>query len=269
MILNDIGGNEKLIEKLRYISSSGNLSHAYILEGDACIDKLLVANCFVKAILCEKGTGCQECPTCRKIEHGNHEDIIYLEADGKSIKDEAVEALQARLKKKPFFGDRNIAIIKDADTMTARAQNRLLKTLEEPPRGTIIILLSNNIENLVQTILSRCVTYRINPFETTEYKEIKHQAQKLVEMLLKNKPFYLLKARLAQIASEREDALKLLDAMEITYRDLVIIDSKESRLYKKTDIYKAVTLIEEARRDLQRGISTSYAMKNLILKIGG
>ncbi|MBN7774267.1 DNA polymerase III subunit [Clostridium aminobutyricum] len=271
MILNDIGGNDKLIEKLRFLSESGNLSHAYILEGESSIDKLLVANCFAKAILCNtnKGNGCYECPDCRKIDHGNHEDVIYIEADGKSIKDEAVEELQTRLKKKPFFGDRNIAIIKEADTMTVRAQNRLLKTLEEPPAGTIIILLSDNIENLVQTILSRCVIFRLYPFETVEYKEIKQKAENLVELLRKNSPFYLLKGKINEVAAEKEEALKLLDAMELTYRDLAILETKESRIHKKTDIYKAVSLIEETRRDLQRGISTNYAMKSLILKIGG
>ena len=57
--------------------------------------------------------------------------------------------LQERLSKKPYYGDRNIAIIKDADTMTAKAQNRLLKTLEEPHPGTVIILLSKNILNKI------------------------------------------------------------------------------------------------------------------------
>lgn len=271
MILSDIGGNDKLVEKLKFLSQSGNISHAYILEGEASIDKAMVANCFIKSILCEtnKGYGCYTCPACKKIEHGNHEDVIYVEADGKSIKDEAIEELQARLKKKPFFGDRNIAIIKDADTMTIRAQNRLLKTLEEPPSGTILILLSDNSENLVQTILSRCVLFRVYPFETVEYREIRKNAEELVELLRKGSPFYLLKAKIKEMAAEKEDALKLLDAMELTYRDLAIGDTKESRIHRKTDIYNAVSLIEETRRDLQRGISTNYAMKNLLIKIGG
>ncbi|QHI73991.1 hypothetical protein Ami3637_11995 [Aminipila terrae] len=203
------------------------------------------------------------------MNHGNHEDIIYVEADGKSIKDEAVEELQTKIKKKPFFGNRNIAVIKHADTMTIRAQNRLLKTLEEPPEGTIIILLSENVENLVSTILSRCVVFRVNPFETPEYGEIKEHAQMLVRMLLNKEPFYSLKSKLSEFADDRENAMKLLDSMELIYRDLSIINNKESRNYTKDYIYRAVVLIEEARRDLQRGINTGYAMRNLIIKIGG
>lgn len=271
MILKEIDCNDKLIERLRYLSTSGNLSHAYIFEGDSCIDKVLLVNCFIKAILCKqnKGQGCENCLICHKINHSNHEDIIYVEADGKSIKDEAIEELQTRLNKKPFFGDRNIAVIKNADTMTIRAQNRLLKTLEEPPLGTIIILLSENVENLVQTILSRCVVFRVNAFETLEYGEIKQQAQLLIRMLLNKEPFYLVKLKVNEFAEDRDSAMKLLDSMELIYRDLVIANTKESRNYRKKDIYKSVELIEEARRDLQRGISIGYAMKNLIIKIGG
>ncbi len=271
MLLGQIDGNDKLIERLRYLSKSENLSHAYIFEGDSCVNKVLIADCFVKAILCEnnKGIGCDNCSVCHKIEHSNHEDIIYVDSDGKSIKDEAIEELQTRLKKKPFFGERNIAVIKKADSMTLRAQNRLLKTLEEPPKGTIIILLSENIENLVQTILSRCVIFRVNPFETISYGKIKEEAQLLVRMLLNKEPFYSLKMKINELAEDKDAAMKLLDAMELLYRDLAIINTKESRNYKKEDIYRAVDLIEEARRDLQRGISVGYAMKNLIIKIGG
>ena len=271
MILGEIDNNDKLIERLRYLSASENLFHAYIFEGDSCVDKALLADCFIKAILCEndKGEGCETCISCNKINHGNHEDIIYVETDGKSIKDEAVEELQNRLKKKPFFGDRNIAVIKQADTMTVRAQNRLLKTLEEPPQGTIIILLSENIENLIPTILSRAVVFRVNPFQTPEYGEIKEHAQQLVRMLLNKEPFYLVKSKLNDWIEDKENAMKLLDAMELIYRDVSITSTKENKNYTKDYIFRAVELIEEARRDLQRGINTGYAMKNLIIKIGG
>lgn len=271
MILAQIDGNDKLIERLKYLTKTQNLSHAYIFEGDLCVNKDVLVECFIKAILCEqhKGEGCEECSICRKISKYNHEDIIYLESDGKSIKDEAIEELQTRLKKKPFFGKRNIAIIKNADTMTIRAQNRLLKTLEEPSKGTIIILLSENIENLVATILSRCVVFRVNHFKTVEYGEIKEKAKELVEMLLNKQPFYLIKMKLNEFIEDRDLTMKLLDAMELIYRDLAIINTRESRNYKKEYIYKAVELIEQAKRDLQRGISIGYAMKNLIIKIGG
>lgn len=271
MILTDITCNDRLIERLQYLASSENLSHAYIFEGDACVDKLLIAKAFIKAILCEenKGVGCHQCITCNKIDEIVYEDLycIGTDDDGSTLKDEAIEELQNKLKKKPFVGNRNIAIINNADSMTVRAQNRLLKTLEEPPEGTILILLSENIENLVQTILSRCVVFRVNPFETEENIIINEQAETLVRMILNREPFYSLNMKLDEYVDEKLSAVKLLDAMELIYRDFACKKSKESRNYTSDEIYNAVRLIEEARRELNQGIKVNYTMKKLVIKL--
>ncbi|MGN1144596.1 MAG: hypothetical protein ACI4SU_08505, partial [Anaerovoracaceae bacterium] len=168
MSLNNWKADEKLVTRITGSILAGNVFHAYIIEGDTCVDKLAFAKDMVKAILCTErpGVGCGSCISCRKIDHGNYEDLYFIESDGLSVKDEPVFALQEKLKRKPTAGDRNLAIIKDADTMTTRAQNRLLKTLEEPPEGTVIFLLSENKDNLLETIRSRCVTYRLNSLET-------------------------------------------------------------------------------------------------------
>jgi len=271
MTFDDIKGNDKLIARLKNIALCGNISHAYIFEGDTCIDKVLVAECFIKAVLCpeEKGVGCDRCSTCNKISHGNHEDILYVEADGRSIKDEVIIDLQEKLRKRPLIGERNIAIIKDADTMTPRAQNRLLKTLEEPAGNAIIILLSENIENLIATILSRCVVYRLQYFGTDAYAEIIESAGQLADMMLKGEPFYQVKVKLSEFTESRESGYRLLDALERIYGDLATKDSDKSKLYRKEEIYRAVASIEQARRNLQRGIGVGYALKNMIIEIGG
>ena len=70
--------------------------------------------------------------------HGNYEDFHFVESDGMSVKDEQICKVQSDIRKKPME-ERHMAVIKDADTMTLRAQNRLLKTLEEPFEGTVMI----------------------------------------------------------------------------------------------------------------------------------
>lgn len=286
MSLKDIRGNRKVAERMTRAIQTRSISHAYLLEGDRTVDKLGLAENFVKAILCGQGGGdsCDCCISCGKIEHGNHEDLIYISADGNSIRDEAVEELQSRLKKKPYVGDRNIAILQDADTMTLRAQNRLLKTLEEPAPGTVLILLSENMENLVQTILSRCVIYKLNSFETLEYKNMLDGAILIADMLLEGKPFYELSGRLSEFTVNRDAALEFLDALEGWYRDLAIcvydsrnqmvfhkdrIDEirKRSRLYQRGVLDRAVNAVEEARNDLNRNLNISYTLKNMILKV--
>lgn len=270
MSFGQIQGNEKLIKRLSESIKKGNVSHAYIFEGEAVLDKKAFAEAFIKAVLCteEPGTGCGRCASCRKVDHGNYEDLIYVQADGSSIKDEAIEKLQERLKTKPY-GPRNIAVISDADTMTLRAQNRLLKTLEEPAEGTILILLSENIENLTQTILSRCVKFRLNYFGRESYEGMMETASEVADLLLEGQPFYKRKEAVAEIMKDAGKTSAFLDALERVYRDLLVNPSEKSRLYKKSQIYKNVSMIEEARRQIQRGVAKSYALKDLMIKIGG
>ena len=254
MSFSQIEGNQKLIDRLSASIKSGNVSHAYIFEGEAVLDKKAFAEAFVKAVLCKEkpGIGCGECPSCRKVEHGNYEDLFYVE----------------RLKTKPY-GERNIAIIKDADTMTLRAQNRLLKTLEEPPEGTILILLSENIENLTQTILSRCVKFRLNYFGKESYEGMMDKAREIADLLLEGAPFYKRREAIEDIIKDDGQVRAFLDALERVYRDLLIDPSEKSRLYKKSRIFKNVDCIEKTRRQIQRGVSKSYALKDLMIKIGG
>lgn len=270
MILKEFEGNEKLIQRLIATIHNETISHAYIFEGEAALDKTAFAKAFVKAILCEEnpGEGCDRCSTCRKIEHDNYEDLIYVNADGKSIKDEAIERLQERLKVKPY-GSRNIAIISDADTMTLRAQNRLLKTLEEPAKGTVLILLSENIENLTNTILSRCVKFRLNYYGRENYEGMIGKAEEVADLLMRGVPFYQRKEAVAEILKDDNKVMAFLDALEKVYRDFLVIPSEKGRLYKKSQIYNNVSLIEETRRQLLKGVSKSYAIKDLMIKIGG
>lgn len=270
MRLTDFTGNEKLIQRLIATIQNETLSHAYIFEGETSLDKLAFAKAFVKGILCTErpGTGCDQCALCRKIEHDNYEDLFFVAADGTSIKDEAIEKLQERLKVKPY-GDRNIAIISDADTMTLRAQNRLLKTLEEPAPGTILILLSENIENLTNTILSRCVKFRLNYYGQESYEGMLDKAGTIADLLMEGAPFYKRKEAIAEVIKDSDQIMAFLDALEKVYRDFLIIPSEKGRLYKKSQIYKNVSLIEETRRQLLKGVSKSYALKDLMIKIGG
>lgn len=286
MSLKEVNVNEKIIEKLLMSVKYGSISHAYIFEGDANINKFKLALNYVQAILCEEKNGdcCETCPSCKKIIHGNHEDLIILSSEGNTIKDEMIEDLQYRIKKKPYYSDRNLVIIKDADKMTMRAQNRLLKTLEEPSIGTVIILLSENIENLTQTILSRCVIYKLNSYHSNNYQNIIETAIKVAEMLLDKKTFYEISSKLTEFITDKEIAVHFLDALESWYRDLAVAEyyeegdiiinldnlveiQKKSKVYKKIEIYRAIKYIEEAKNDINRNLNISYSVKSMILKI--
>jgi len=266
MTFSEIKNNELLISRMSRSIKNGNISHAYIFEAGTCEDKKILADCFVKAIFCEnkQGAGCDTCVTCAKVTNGNHEDVIYAERDGASVKDEAIESLQERLKKKPFAGERNVAIIEDADTMTAKAQNRLLKTLEEPFPGTVIILLADNSESLAKTILSRCAIIRWEPFAPEDTSELCSASESILKMLLDNEAFYLSKQKVAKFTESRDDAYKLIDCIQTLCGKYLRED-----FYSKAKLSSVIKHIEEARQDLRRGMNVGYSLKNMIIKIGG
>lgn len=260
--------NKKLIDRISASITSGRVFHAYIIEGDSLSDKEGFAKEFCKAVICKEnpGLGCDYCIDCRKVDHDNYEDLHFIESDGMSVKDEQISKLQADLKKKPI-ASRHMAIIKDADTMTARAQNRLLKTLEEPFAGTIIILLSENRENLLETIRSRCVLYRLEDLkENTKGQEL---SEILFEAISDGKKFYELKQIIFSKVKSREDAFIMLDGLERIYEKLLTWEDPRRKVYSKEEIIKAIEFIEAARRDLHAKVNYQYALKNLILKIGG
>ncbi len=262
--------NNNLIVRLDNVVKDNRISHAYIFEGSGCIDKKSFAESFVKGILCSKdlGENCGMCSNCSKVDHENHEDIIYISADGGSIKDADIISMQDKLKTKPF-GERNVVIIEDSDTMTLRAQNRLLKTLEEPPGKSIIILLSENIENLAQTIQSRCVKYRINYFGNGNYNSMIEKASRVAEMTLNRQPFFKIKKEIDDLIGSNEETAAFLDALQVVYRNMLMENTKGISLYKNDILIDNIHAVEKARKQIKEGVSPAYAIKNLLLSIGG
>ena len=263
MTFKDIKNNDPLIKRVTNSITKGGILHAYIFEGGSRGDRKTAADCFAKAVLCgvNPGAGCDSCRVCRKIDHGNHEDIIYTEKDGSSVKDEAVAELQNKLRRKPFAGERSIAVVNDSETMTKWAYNRLLKTLEEPFPGTIIILLADSVEKLAETIVSRCSVLRWNHFEKEDFGELTEKAEAIAETLVKGEPFYLSKPMLMGFAENRDEVYRLLDAMEISFGGRIRGSGGIGA------VKAAVSRIEEARRDLARGMQASYTLKRMLLNM--
>ena len=267
--------DKKLIDRISRSIVSGSVSHAYIIEGDSQCDKLGFAKEFLKAVNClnAPGIGCDSCISCRKIDHDNCEDLYVIEAEynssksAKSVRDEAIENLQDNLSKRPN-GARNMAIICDADTMTARAQNRLLKTLEEPAPGTVIILLSENKENLLQTIKSRCIAYRLNGLDDLDMDtQGMACASELTDAVLNLEKFRTMKLIITKNIKNKDDALELLDGMERIFRNIMLAKDKRFMRMKREKVFTAIQYIEEARQDIFINVNYRYALKNMVIKL--
>ena len=276
MTLSAYGKYGSAASKLGDAVRSGIVSHAYIIEGDNNIDKMGFARAFCQALTCREmpGEGCGRCVNCRKIADGNHEDLYVVEPDDQtaaktgtnSIKDAAVEELQVRLKEKPTAGEHNMAVISDGDTMTTRAQTRFLKTLEEPPDGTVIMILSENSEELLPTINSRCVNIRLYDVSGSDSTEGTEEAEKILRMIINREYFADVKAELDKAVKSRQDAYVLLDGMESMVGS--IVKGRSELRMEPGQAMEGTQLIEETRRDIKLGAGYNYRMRGLVLRLG-
>ena len=181
----DIIGQESIKKHLQTAIKTGNLSHAYIINGEYGSGRQTIASALAKTIQCQSKTddtdACGVCTSCKQAESHNHPDIKYITQDKTSISvNDIREQLNNDISIKPYSSEYKIYIIPDANKMTEQAQNALLKTIEEPPVYAIIILLTENCDSLLPTIRSRCVTLTMNPVEKDKictYLENKFQLE--------------------------------------------------------------------------------------------
>lgn len=163
----DIIGQEQIKNHLQNALSTGKISHAYIINGERFSGKEFIAKTFAMALQCETGglEPCQECHSCKQALSGNQPDIIRVthEKPGSIGVDDIRSQINGDIAIKPYSSRYKIYIMNEAEKMTVQAQNALLKTLEEPPAYAVILLLTTNVNSLLQTILSRCVVLNMKP----------------------------------------------------------------------------------------------------------
>lgn len=162
MTFDTIIGHQQQIKILKSAIAQQRIAHAYLFDGPAGIGKKLVAQALACAFLCETGGGCGNCSDCTKLAANSHPDFHLLQPDGESIKIEQIRSLQPQLTLRSFAGRGKVCLIDSAELMTREAANALLKTLEEPAAGTLIILVSSRPETLLETIRSRCQRVRFS-----------------------------------------------------------------------------------------------------------
>jgi len=195
----------------------GGMPHALLLIGPAGVGKGTLANDIAAALLCRDSDAarhpCRECRGCRALEHDNHPDLHRLGTTGAGAmipiggpgrEERGVRDLVRELSLLPVEGGVRVAIISAADRMTEDAQAAFLKTLEEPPPGTVLILTASDEERLLDTIRSRCVRIRLGPVPRRDIEAL------LIDAGLADAP---LAARLARLSGGRPgDAIALARA---------------------------------------------------------
>lgn len=171
MLWDKIRGQVGAVNYLRQSIRKDKVVSGYLFQGPSGVGKTMAASIFAGAINCRMapGEGCGSCPDCRMIGNGSHPDIHFMAPSSKSrlIVIDQIKELQRKVYLRSYGDNWKIFIIQDADRMNGSTQNAFLKTLEEPPEKTILILITNQPGHLLPTIRSRCqkVIFRSWPLE--------------------------------------------------------------------------------------------------------
>lgn len=175
MDFTQIVGHEDIIKHFKLSIEMGRVSHAYILNGEEESGKQSLAVAFAKTLQCEAGgtEPCNQCQSCRQTDNFNQPDIKYITHEKANLisVDEIREQLVQDIDEKPYSSRYKIYIIPDGEMMNPAAQNALLKTIEEPPAYGVILILTSNVEKLLPTIVSRCITLNIKPVKEKDILE--------------------------------------------------------------------------------------------------
>lgn len=192
-----------VLKMLKNSRVKNRVAHAYLYEGIRGTGKKEIGLLLAKSLFCKQpGDGflpCENCSNCRRINSGNHPDIHLVEPDGQSIKKGQIHALQEEFSKTGVESKKKLYMITHADRMTVNAANSLLKFLEEPHAETVAILMTEQAQKILPTILSRCQIINFKPLSSV----------KMVEKLVENGIKPVVAPLIAQLTNNLDEALEI------------------------------------------------------------
>ena len=260
MNLSDLVGHSPMLEQMMRSVQAGRIVHALLFVGPRGTGRHTAAGLLARAMLCTgESKPCGVCPACKMALSGNHPDLRLFTSEKRSVGIDVVREMIDYLSLKPYAGGLHVAILEQAERMTANAQNALLKTLESPPGDAVIFLLADNTSALLPTILSRCQSVRFNGLSPEDCSAALKQrgfaparADMLAEVSqgsvgraleidaeegyfdLRQKVFQSLEALKGPdtvaaasqlLADEKDDSADILEMLELIARDLMLMQN--------------------------------------------
>lgn len=271
------------------------VTHAYLIDENNFSQSFDFVLSFVKAILCDTNnndyTKCDNCSLCKRIDDGNYPELKIISADGMYIKKQQIIDLQQEFSKSAIEGKKRIYIIRDCEKMRTEAANSMLKFLEEPEDDIIAILMTNNINNVLSTIISRCKVVKLNNTLDNELV-VEDELQDLaidfvyriekswVDTFINIKDIWFSKVT----AKERDKMLVLFDLMIDIYYDMMkiltgsnkikckIMEDKIIELSKSNNLDKIlekINILIDAKDSIKFNVNSNLLIDSIILSIGG
>lgn len=212
---------DQTFEDVRRAWVAGRLAHAYIVGGPPRGAAAAMAERMIQLVMCgEKERPCGTCPLCRQVASGRHPDVHWIEPQSRSreIVIDQMRILNRSIASTSFAGGWKAAVLRYADRLNASAANAFLKTLEEPPPRTLLLLLTDSAQMLLPTVRSRC--QRLVAGHGTEVPAEVWAEE--VRAILRDGP----PARALESMSQAAGLVALLDRLKAEVRDE--IDEPES-----------------------------------------
>ncbi len=287
----DIQGQSRPIEIIQQYLSGALSGRGLLFCGPQGVGKKLAALAMAKAVNCLNNNldPCEQCPSCLKVSKGQHPDVFLIDCHtvieseaGQAKKDSGgseavridhIRALQKNISLRPYEGKKKVFIIDEAQDMTAEASNALLKTLEEPPRDSLLILVSSKPSLLFKTITSRCQPIKFSGMQRQELRQVLQKKYGLdyncshflayycegrlgYALKLKEEGLFFSKNEIIDgkfMVKERRDLRNILNILNVWYRDIY--------LYKK-GLAETELINYDRRQDLKK-ISAAHSFGHL------
>jgi DNA polymerase-3 subunit delta' len=267
----------------------GRVAHAYAFVGAAGSGRVAHARAFAARLVCERG-GCGECRGCRMAARAQHPDVHLIAAtppDGnprgtRMIRIGAIRELERQAALRPVMAPRKVFILADADRMTDDAPEAFLKTLEEPPPRTVIVLVLDNARSVPATVLSRCQIVRFAPPPAPVAPERAAALALLADVRAHGLAAAF--ARFDRSRPDRADAEAFVDAWWLWCRDLLLVKAgvsaallsapdraddltREARRWSLDAIVDALARCREAREALIVNVAPRLTLETLLLDL--
>ncbi len=250
MALEAIRDQPRVVDLLCRALSAGRVAHAYAFVGAPGSGRTTAALAFAAALLCERG-GCSACRACALAAADRHPDLHVIGATppetnpkgARAIRIEAVRGLERQASLAPVMAARKVFVLDDADRMTGETPQAFLKTLEEPPARTVMILVLERARAVPATVLSRCQLIRFAPPPGAAQPERAEAFEALLEV--REKGADALFRRTQAFDRDRERAERFVDGCWLLCRDLLLVKAgAPARLLGEPD--RAAALAREA-----------------------
>jgi len=177
MKLADVVGHERATARLRRVADAGTVPAAILFLGPAGIGKRTLAEAFAARLLCAApggGDACGACAQCTRLAAGTHPDLrlVAREAERRDLRIEQVRELTRWLALQPLMAARKVGLVDDAHCLNEHGQNALLKTLEEPPGASVLLLVATSAALVLPTVRSRCQPIRLEPLPAADVARV-------------------------------------------------------------------------------------------------